>query len=131
MKAAAGADPEIVAVESRIRSAQLNADLSELDALIGDEILFTGPTGQLGTKQQDIESYRSGAVKFLEHQPLELRVQRIGAGAAISALLARLAVEVSGSVVRGTYRYTRVWVRDESGEWKVAGGHVSEVPPIL
>jgi hypothetical protein len=34
-------------------------------------------------------------------------------------------------VVRGTYRYTRVWAREEGSAWKVVGGHVSEVPPIL
>jgi ketosteroid isomerase-like protein len=130
MKAAAGADIEIVDAESRIRAAQLNADLHELDALIADEILFTGPTGELGTKAQDIEAYRSGAVKFLEHEPIELRVLKITVNAAISALLTRLAVEVGGAVVRGTYRYTRVWVRENSS-WRVAGGHVSEVPPIL
>jgi ketosteroid isomerase-like protein len=131
MKAVEGTDREIMDAESRIRAAQLNADLHELDALIADEILFTGPTGELGTKAQDIEAYRSGAVKFLEHEPLDLRVRKIGANAAVSALLARLAVEAGGVVVRGTYRYTRVWAREEGSAWKVVGGHVSEVPPIL
>ena len=125
------ADPDIVMLEARIRAAQLNADLGELDALIADEILFTGPTGELGTKAQDIEAYRSGAVKFLEHEPLELRTRKVGDNAAISALRARLSVEVGGTAARGVYRYTRVWAREEGGQWKVVGGHVSEVPSIL
>ena len=53
------ADPEIVMLEARIRAAQLSADLTALEDLLSDDLLFTGPDGQLGTKQQDIEAYRS------------------------------------------------------------------------
>jgi ketosteroid isomerase-like protein len=121
-------DPEIVACEAQIRAAQLAADVEALDRLIDDDLLFTGPDGQLGTKAQDLDAHRSGLVRFLEHEPEELRVRRIGADAAVSALRARLAVEVAGTLVRGTYRYTRVWVREGGSAWRVVGGHVSEVP---
>jgi len=50
------ADPEIVMLEARIRAAQLGADLTALDDLISDDLLFTGPDGQLGSKTQDIEA---------------------------------------------------------------------------
>src|SRR5215210_6082403 len=100
------ADPEIVALEARIRAAQLHADVAALDALIADEILFTGPDGRLGTKAQDLEAHGSGAIRFRDHAPEELRVRRVGADVAIAALRARLAVEVAGTLVRGTYRYT-------------------------
>ena len=122
------ADPDIVAAEARIRAAQLAADVAALDRLIADELLFTGPDGQLGTKAQDLELHGSGAVRFREHAPEELRVRRVGADVAVSALRARLAVEVAGTLVRGVYRYTRVWAREDGGAWRVVGGHVSEVP---
>ncbi len=120
-------DPEIVACESRIRAAQLSADVVALDALISEDFLFTGPDGQLGTKAQDLAAHGSGAVRFREHVPEELRIRRIGRDVAVSALRARLTVEVAGSQVHGTYRYTRVWAREGGSDWKVVGGHVSEV----
>ena len=120
-------DKEIAELEARIRQAQLNADVKELDELISDNLLFTGPNGQLGTKEQDLEAYRSGVVRFLKHEPEDLRVRRIGDDVAVSAVLTQLVVEVAGQINRGTYRYTRVWAR-ENGAWKVAAGHVSEVP---
>jgi len=120
-------DPEIVELEAEIRAAQLAADVTALDRLIADELLFTGPDGKLGTKAEDLALHRSGAVRIREHQPLELRVRRIGPDVAIAALCARLAVEVGGSMVRGTFRYTRVWAR-EQGVWRVAGGHVGAAP---
>jgi len=121
------ADPEIVALEARLRAAQLDADVAALDALIAERLLFTGPDGALGTKAQDLAAHGSGVVRFRAHEPEELRVRRVGADVAVVALRARLAVEVAGTLVRGTYRYTRVWAR-EDGAWRVAGGHVSEVP---
>jgi ketosteroid isomerase-like protein len=123
------ADPEIVALESRLRTAQLAADADALDALIADKLLFTGPDGGLGTKTQDLEAHRSGAVRFRAHEPKELRVRRVGANVAICSLLAELAVEVNGSMTRGTYRYTRVWAQENTGPWRVVGGHVSQVAP--
>lgn len=119
-------DKEIADLEERIRQAQLNADVAALDDLISDNLLFTGPNGQLGTKEQDLEAYRSGAVRFLKHEPEDLKVRRIGNDVAVSAVLAQLVVEVAGQINRGTYRYTRVWAR-ENGTWTVVGGHVSEV----
>jgi ketosteroid isomerase-like protein len=119
-------DPEIVELEARLRRAQLDADVTALDALISDDLLFTGPDGTLGTKAQDLAAHGSGTVRFREHEPEELCVRRIGRDVAVVALRASLAVEVVGRVVRGTYRYTRVWAREGSA-WRVAGGHVSEV----
>lgn len=122
------ADPDIIACEMRIRAAQLGADVNALDELIGEPLLFTGPDGQLGTKAQDLDAYRSGIVRFREHEPQELRIRRIGTDVAVSALRVRLTVEVSGTLVHGTYRYTRVWACEDGGPWRVVAGHVSAVP---
>ena len=122
------ADPELVAREAEMRAAQLGADVAALDRLIADELLFTGPDGSVGTKAQDLEAHRSGVVRFRAHEPEELRIRRVGADVAVTALRARLSVEVAGQVVGGTFRYTRVWARESGGPWRVVGGHVSEVP---
>ena len=122
-------DPEIVAVEARLRAAQLNADLDALDQLIDDDLLFTGPNGNLATKADDLAAHRSGVVRFRKHEPEELRIRKVGANVAITALRARLAVEIAGSVESGTYRYTRVWARESGGSWRVVGGHVSPCAP--
>jgi len=119
---------EIEDAEHRMRAAQLAADVSALDELIDDDLLFTGPNGQLGTKQADLDAHASGVVRFLEHEPVELKVRNLGDDVAVSALLARLRVRVAGKVDAGTYRYTRVWAREDGERWRVIGGHVSQVP---
>ena len=121
-------DPEIVALEARLRSAQLRADVRELNELIADELIFAGPDGSLATKEQDLASHGSGAVRFLEHVPEQLRVRRVGSDVAITSLRARLTVRLDGAPVQGTFRYTRVWARESGGSWRVVGGHVSQLP---
>jgi ketosteroid isomerase-like protein len=120
-------DEEMVALEAHIRAAQLAADVGALDRLISDDLLFAGPDGKLGTKAQDLEAHGSGVIRFREHEPEELRVRRIGADVAIISLRTRLAVELGGRIVRGRYRYLRVWARQDGRSWRVVGGQVSEV----
>jgi ketosteroid isomerase-like protein len=120
-------DDEIVTLEAELRAAQLAADVRALDRLIADELLFAGPDGQLGTKAQDLEAHGSGVVRFRAHEPEELRVRRVGKDVAIASLRARLSVEVGGHLVGGTYRYTRVWAREDGRTWRVVGGQVSEI----
>jgi len=122
------ADPEIVELEARLRIAQLRGDVEALDELIAERLLFTGPDGAVGTKAQDIAAHRSGAIRIREHDPTELRARRVGHDMVVTALRARLAVEVAGELVRGTYCYTRVWAREDDRGWRVIGGHVSAVP---
>jgi ketosteroid isomerase-like protein len=121
------ADPRIVALEEELRRAQLQADVATLDRLIAEELLFTGPDGRLGSKAEDLAAHGSGVVRFRAHEPEELRVRAVGDAVCVVALRARLVVEVNGTAVAGTYRYTRVWAREQDGAWRVVAGHVSAV----
>lgn len=118
-------DHDIVACEEQLRVAQLGADVAVLERLLDDDLLFTGPDGRLATKEEDLDAHRSGLVRFRAHEPRELRVRRVGNGVAIAALRALLTVEVAGVLMRGEYRYTRIWERQRDGQWRVVGGHVS------
>ncbi len=71
-----GPGREIVELEARIRAAQFNAELTALDALLPEDLLFTRPDGMLGTKAQDLTAHGTGAVRFREHVPSELRIRR-------------------------------------------------------
>jgi ketosteroid isomerase-like protein len=120
-------DSEIIALEAELRGAQLAADIDTLNRLIGDDLLFTGPTGELATKADDLAAHRDGLLRFSAHEPEETRIRHVGDHVAVVALRARLAGVFAGQPFSGTYRYTRVWARS-SGRWQIVAGHVSEVP---
>lgn len=111
----AGAPAEVVQYEKRLRQAQLDANVGELDRLIADDLLFAGPDGRLARKAQDLEAHRSGVVRFREHEPRELHVRRVRDDVAIASLEARLVVDVAGERTAGVYRYTRAWAREREG----------------
>jgi ketosteroid isomerase-like protein len=122
------ADREIVELEAVLRQAQLDADVATLDRLIAEELLFTGPDGRLGSKAEDLAAHGSGVVRVREHEPEELRVRAVGDVVRVVALRTRLTVEVNGTPVSGTYRYTRVWAKEQGGPWRIVAGHVSAAP---
>ena len=121
---------QIIAGEARLRAAQLAADVTELDALIADPLLFAGPDGQLATKAQDLAAHASGAVRFLAHEPEALHIQRVNDDCALVSLLTTLQLDAGGAGVHGRFRYTRVWARDTRGAWQVVGGHVSAASSV-
>ena len=123
------ADPRIVALEAELRLAQLNADVRALDRLIAEELLFTGPDGQLGTKAEDLAAHESGVVRFRAHEPQELHVRAVSDDVRVAVLRALLTVEVGGVLISGVYRYTRVWAREQDASWRIVAGHVSAVTP--
>jgi ketosteroid isomerase-like protein len=120
-------DSEIMALEGQLRAAQLAADVATLDRLIGDDLLFTGPTGELASKGDDLAAHRDGLLRFSAHNPEETRIRRVGDHVAVVALRTRLSGVFAGQPFSGTYRYTRVWARS-NGQWQIVAGHVSEVP---
>jgi ketosteroid isomerase-like protein len=120
-------DTEIAAVEAALRAAQLEADVTALDRLISDDLLFTGPDGALATKNDDLRAYREGVMRVSLHEPEELRVRRVGTDVAVVALRARMEGSYGDAPFAGIARYTRIWAR-EDGHWRIVGGHVSVVP---
>jgi ketosteroid isomerase-like protein len=62
---------------------------------------------------------------IVAHEPEELRIRAVGDMVRVAALCTRLTVEVDSAPVSGTYRYTRVWAKEEGGAWRIVAGHVS------
>jgi uncharacterized protein (TIGR02246 family) len=120
-------DGEIAALEGELRQAQLAADVHALDRLIDDDLLFTGPDGELASKAEDLAAHRSGLVRMSSHEAEAMRIRWIGDDVAVVALRTRLAGEFAGQPFAGTWRYTRVWARS-GGRWRIVAGHVSQVP---
>jgi hypothetical protein len=69
-------DQEIVNLEAPIRAAQLSADITALNELISDDLLFTGRDGQLRTKAQDTMRTSRVIVQVLE-KIYERRTDRV------------------------------------------------------
>lgn len=119
-------EAEIVACEQQLYKAQLSSDVALLQELLSDELMFVTPSGEIITKQMDLELHRSGGMKVTSLEPQELEIRTLNnAGVAIAKIF--LTGSFQGESFAGNFRYTRVWHHTDKG-WRIIAGHCSAIP---
>ncbi|HJU69674.1 MAG TPA: nuclear transport factor 2 family protein [Gemmatimonadaceae bacterium] len=119
------ADDPLLACEAALRQAQLASDVAELDRLLDNELVFTGPDGGLYSKADDLDAHRAGMIRITRLEASEERVQRFGD---IAVVIVRMDMSGSfrGEAFSGPFRYTRIWCARPDG-WRIVAGHVSAI----
>jgi ketosteroid isomerase-like protein len=110
--------------ERRLQAAQLASDVAELDRLIDDRLIFTGPGGKLYSKADDLRMHSTGEQKITRVDEDELSVLVVG-DTGITCFLGTLEGTLSGTQFTAWIRYTRTWIRDADG-WRLLAVHVSD-----
>jgi ketosteroid isomerase-like protein len=117
---------EIDQLEDAWRAAVLKGDIVAMDALLADDYMAITPTGTLQSKEQTLAILRSGAARFESLDFSDRKVRFYGTTAVVTSR-----AEVSGSTAEadfsGSYRYTRVYVRNERGAWKIVSFEASRI----
>ena len=113
----------ILAHEEALRLAQLHGDVTALERLIDDDLIFTSLDGAIVGKQDDLELHRSGRLRITRMEPIDRRVMILGDIAVVSAKM-NAAASFDGAVSEGLLRYTRVWRKHADG-CRIVAGHMS------
>lgn len=108
---------DLLTAERQLQAAQRDADVESLDALLHPLVVGAGPDGAVFTKEDDLEGYRSGALRITRLVEESLEVQEDGQTGVTRTVAAVEAVQ-AGAAVSARLRYTRLWVREE-GRWRV------------
>ncbi|WP_407566784.1 nuclear transport factor 2 family protein [Polymorphospora sp. A560] len=123
-----GADDAMVealrVAERRLQRAQLASDVAELDRLIDDRLVFTGPDGDLYSKQDDLRVHRSGRQSMTRVDEEDLAVLVAG-DTGVTWFLGTLEGTLDGEPFAARVRYTRTWILDEDEGWRLIAAHVS------
>ncbi|MEJ2635365.1 MAG: nuclear transport factor 2 family protein [Calditrichia bacterium] len=117
---------KIAVLEDQLKSAMLNSDVSVLDELLADGLIFTNHLGQVTSKEDDIEAYRSGIAKIKSIKQSEKQIMVEG-DAAIVSVLSHISGEFRNVQYDAALRFTRVWQKRESNKWQVIAAHSSLV----
>ncbi|MCT3743924.1 nuclear transport factor 2 family protein [Elizabethkingia anophelis] len=116
----------VLAYENRLYKAMKESDISMLDLLLHNDLLFIIPTGEVITKEQDLKNYKDRIIEIEELIP-ETESLNIIEDTAVITLIIVLKGRFRGDSFETQYRYIRFWKNIEN-ELKVIGG--SCIPSI-
>jgi ketosteroid isomerase-like protein len=118
---------QVEALEEEWRQAQLSGDVDTMDKLLSDDYIGISMTGQVNTKTQQLDRMRQHNVVLTKIDLGEVQIKLIGA---IAVVTSRAEVEGTsdGEPIQGTFRYTRVYQRLPSGDWKITSFEATRVP---
>ncbi len=117
---------EIDQAEETWRTAVLKGNAAALEGLLAED--YTGITakGAIQTKEQAVSNLRSRALQ-LSNLSISDRKVRVYGETAVVTSLAELTGSKKDPDVTGRYRYTRVYVRNPSGQWKIVSFEASRI----
>ncbi|MBE7700656.1 nuclear transport factor 2 family protein [Oerskovia sp. Sa1BUA8] len=107
----------LLAAEHALQAAQRAGDVDALDTLLHPRCVGVGPDGSVFSKDDDLEGYRSGALRItrLEEESLDVREDVVSG---VTRLVATVEAVQGGAAVSARLIYTRLWVRADEG-WRV------------
>jgi ketosteroid isomerase-like protein len=117
---------EIDHLEEAWRTAALKHDATAMAALLSDDYIGITANGTLQSKDETLSSLRSGATQFTK-MDLSDRKVRFYARTAVVTSRAEVAGNSPGGDINGSFRYTRIYVRDTKGAWKVVSFEASRI----
>jgi ketosteroid isomerase-like protein len=117
---------EIEQMEEQWRTAMLSHNSTAMEKLLADD--FTGITavGAIQTRDQIITSLNTGTLQISSLAISERKVRVYGSTAVVTSV-AEVTGTKANSELTGRYRYTRVYVRNEQGEWKIVSFEASRI----
>ncbi len=117
---------EIDQAEEAWRAAILKGNAPALDSLLADD--YTGITakGAIQTKEQAVSNLKSGSFQLTNLTISDRKVRVYGETAVVTSV-AELTGSQKDADVSGRYRYTRVYVRNPAGQWKIVSFEASRI----
>jgi threonine/homoserine/homoserine lactone efflux protein/ketosteroid isomerase-like protein len=119
---------EILAVEDALCQAYLHGDVQALQRDLSDDFTLINGRGEVGTKAEDLETARTGSIRYTRFENRDMNVRLHGDDAAIVTGITNVAGVTGGKQVEVEVRFTDTFVR-ENGRWRLAAGHVSGIRP--
>jgi uncharacterized protein DUF4440 len=125
------ADPtladELFEAERRLQAAQLAGDVEELDRLLHERLVFTGPPDgrcHPEAKGLDLENHRSRTQVMTRVDQEDLTVIVEGT-TGVTCFLGTLEGTFAGEPFAGRMSYTRTWVHSAEHGWRILAAHAA------
>jgi ketosteroid isomerase-like protein len=117
---------EIDHLEEVWRDAVLKGNIAAMDSLLADDYMAITASGTLQTKEQALASLGSGKTHFTVLDVYDRKVRFYGTTALVTSVAQVRATAPEGDLT-GSYRSTRVYVRNAQGVWKIVSFEASRI----
>lgn len=117
---------EIDHLEDVWQQAILHHNVQALGSLLSDDYTAITANGTLQSKEQTLENLRDGTLRITSIEVSDRKVRFYGHTALVTSKAAVKGTSPEGDI-SGDYRYTRVYVRDAHGNWKIVSFEVSHI----
>jgi ketosteroid isomerase-like protein len=117
---------EIEQLEEAWRAATLKSDTTAMSALLADDFIAITSSGTLQTKEETLANLRSRRLHLTSLTISDRKLRFYGKTALVTSLAFVQGTTPEGDV-NGSFRYTRVYVLDPQGTWKVVSFEASRI----
>jgi len=117
---------EIDQLEEKWRKAVLAADVATMDGLLADDYIGINASGTLQTKEDVLTRLRGGRRRITDLELSDSKVRFYGTTALVTSFAHVTGVNADGEAI-GDLRYTRVYVRNAQGVWKIVSFEASRI----
>jgi ketosteroid isomerase-like protein len=119
---------EIEQLEEAWRNAMIKADTNAMGALLADDYIAISASGTLQTKEEALANLRTRRVHITALNVSDRKLRFYGKTALVTSL-----ADVQGTTpdgdISGSFRYTRVYVLEPQGNWKIVSFEASRIRP--
>jgi ketosteroid isomerase-like protein len=115
---------DIDQMEEEWRKAVLTGNVAVMDDLLADDYIAIGANGTLHTKEETLARMRSARRRITAIELSDSKVRFYGATALVTSFAHVTGVNAEGEAI-GDFRYTRVYVRNAEGKWKIVSFEAS------
>jgi ketosteroid isomerase-like protein len=117
---------QIDQLEEDWRQAVLKSDTNAMSALLADDFMGITARGTLQTRDQVLDNMRTGRIHLTALDVSDRKVRIYGKTAVVTSFAHMEGTNIDGDMT-GNFRYTRVYVKNQAGEWKIVSFEASRV----
>ena len=122
----AGNGQTVIDLDRQRMAAMVAKDYARLEALIGDDLIYTHSSARMDTKASLIGAMQSGATVYTGADPSEVKAQELGDTVVLTGV-ARMQVVSNGTPNAFTIRFTDVWAK-RAGGWQMTTWQSTKLP---
>jgi|SRR5215471_3604526 len=118
---------EILELEKERNQAIISGDAGALERMTSDDYTFITLRGELRTKAEIVEGFKSGSFHYDSRQISDLNLRVYGSTAVVTGRSIQSGKE-NGRDYSGDYRFTRVYVKQD-GRWQTVALQTTLIQP--